>query len=137
MNQKHHDRVQDHIRFIRNRIKQEELIARDVKTKISVFYEMISKLEDLAELAKKEDGAASPKQTRIIVNGKPFMTTVSVLDYNAICRMVYGQVDDGHQYGGYTVTYKASDTIKGSLNSGESVALYEGMVFNVAVTRKA
>lgn len=68
---------------------------------------------------------------KIVINGRELETDSTVLSYDQI--ISYAR---GHNIWKATVTYKGSDD-EGSLVSGESVELEEGMIFNAVVTDSA
>lgn len=78
------------------------------------------------------------KQYEVIVNGRQKVVSADELTFDEVVALAFDPVPGGPNWV-FTITYRRGHGNKpdGTLQSGESVKVKEGMIFNVTATDKS
>lgn len=86
----------------------------------------------------KHEGQGHDKEFTIIVNGRQKVVTAKELSFTEIVALAFDNPPTGQNIF-FTVTYRKGEGNKpeGSLVTGETVKIKDGMIFNVTATDKS
>ena len=81
---------------------------------------------------------SNPKESTVIVNGRPKQVTTKDLTFMDVVRLAYDNPPTGPDVV-FTVTYRKGEDKKpeGTLVEGQSVKVKDGMIFNVTTTNRS
>lgn len=85
----------------------------------------------------QEDAPGKNKEYSIIINGRPMVVTEHKLTYDQILSLA--KIPAGGQTTLYIITFERgpSEKSEGTISTGDSVVVKDGMVFNVSTTNKS
>ena len=100
--------------------------------------QLIPRDATMVHLTMDEHFHSGPKEITIIVNGRQKMVEVRRLSFNEIVGLAFNPVPTGPNIL-FTITYRSGphQNPSGTLMSGASVKIKNGMIFNVTATDKS